>query len=87
MITLGFGQLNSELPFSDNEDPDVQPEEVLGVKQMLIPIFAGILSALRRVIARRVSLKVSTSFGCIRFGYQFIIPLPNVYTSEETNRN
>ncbi|KAG6392622.1 hypothetical protein SASPL_146846 [Salvia splendens] len=57
MISLGFGQLNSELPFSDNEDADVQPEEVLGVKQMLIPIFAGILSALRRVIARRVSLK------------------------------
>ncbi|KAL1536914.1 hypothetical protein AAHA92_29489 [Salvia divinorum] len=57
MITLRFGQLNSELPFSDNEDADVQSEEVLGVKQMLIPIFAGILSALRRVIARRVSLK------------------------------
>ncbi|XP_047955828.1 zinc transporter 5 [Salvia hispanica] len=47
----------SPLSFSDNEDADVQPEEVLGVKQMLIPIFAGILSALRRVIARRVSLK------------------------------
>nr|GMC67794.1 zinc transporter 5 [Ipomoea batatas] len=27
------------------------------MKEMLIPIFAGILSALKRVIARRVSLK------------------------------
>jgi hypothetical protein len=32
----------------------------LGLKQMLIPIIAGILSALRRVIARRVSIKVVT---------------------------
>ncbi|KAH6784632.1 zinc transporter [Perilla frutescens var. hirtella] len=46
-----------KLPFSDNEDADVQSEEVLGVKEMLIPVFAGILSALRRVIARRASLK------------------------------
>ncbi|KAK6150986.1 hypothetical protein DH2020_015918 [Rehmannia glutinosa] len=41
----------------DSQDAEVQSEEVLGVKEMLIPIFAGILSALRRVIARRVSLK------------------------------
>ncbi|KAL6498143.1 hypothetical protein OROGR_028540 [Orobanche gracilis] len=41
----------------DSQEADVQPEDVLGVKEMLIPIFAGILSALRRVIARRVSLK------------------------------
>ncbi|KAJ4825606.1 hypothetical protein Tsubulata_022678 [Turnera subulata] len=32
-------------------------EEVLGVKEMVVPILAGILSALRRVIARRISLK------------------------------
>ncbi|KAL3813255.1 hypothetical protein ACJIZ3_014523 [Penstemon smallii] len=36
---------------------EIQSEEVLGVKDMLIPMIAGILSALRRVIARRVSLK------------------------------
>ncbi|KAL6529919.1 hypothetical protein OROMI_028564 [Orobanche minor] len=41
----------------DSQEADVQSEDVLGVKEMLIPIFAGILSALRRVIARRVSLK------------------------------
>ncbi|WVZ14805.1 hypothetical protein V8G54_012371 [Vigna mungo] len=36
-----------------------QTEPVLGLKLMLIPIIAGILSALRRVIARRVSIKVN----------------------------
>ncbi|KAK8970028.1 hypothetical protein KSP40_PGU013703 [Platanthera guangdongensis] len=35
-----------------------QPKPSLGFKQMTVPILAGILSALRRVIARRVSLKV-----------------------------
>ncbi|CAK7344341.1 unnamed protein product [Dovyalis caffra] len=34
-----------------------QTEEVLGMGAMAVPILAGILSALRRVIARRVSLK------------------------------
>ncbi|GER42641.1 hypothetical protein STAS_19445 [Striga asiatica] len=47
----------SPLPFSDNQEAEVQSADVLGIKEMLIPIFAGILSALRRVIARRVSLK------------------------------
>lgn len=32
--------------------------QVVGMNQMLVPIAAGVLSALRRVIARRVSLKV-----------------------------
>ncbi|KAK1372263.1 zinc transporter 5 [Heracleum sosnowskyi] len=41
----------------DSPDDEVQTEQVLGMKTMLIPIFAGILSALKRVIARRVSLK------------------------------
>ncbi|XP_030952636.1 uncharacterized protein LOC115975795 isoform X1 [Quercus lobata] len=46
-------------PFSwkDSPDAEVQTEQVLGMKEMVVPIFAGILSALRRVIARRVSLK------------------------------
>ncbi|XP_015881329.2 uncharacterized protein LOC107417238 [Ziziphus jujuba] len=46
-------------PFSnkDSLDAEVQTEEVLGMTAMTVPIFAGILSALRRVIARRVSLK------------------------------
>ncbi|KAA3461048.1 zinc transporter 5 [Gossypium australe] len=38
-------------------DSEVQTEQVLGMSKMMVPILAGILSALRRVIARRVSLK------------------------------
>ncbi|KAG2714985.1 hypothetical protein I3843_03G058000 [Carya illinoinensis] len=46
-------------PFSSKDGPEteVQTEQVLGMKEMIVPLFAGILSALRRVIARRVSLK------------------------------
>lgn len=33
-------------------------KETLGANEMLLLIAAGILSALRRVVARRVSLKV-----------------------------
>ncbi|KAF7820016.1 zinc transporter 5 isoform X1 [Senna tora] len=47
----------SPLPWEDRDDSEVQTEQVLGLKIMLVPIFAGILSALRRVIARRVSIK------------------------------
>ncbi|KAL0450010.1 UNVERIFIED_CONTAM: hypothetical protein Slati_1557400 [Sesamum latifolium] len=38
------------------KEEEVQSEEI-GVKDMLIPVFAGILSAIRRVVARRLSLK------------------------------
>ncbi|CAN1122569.1 hypothetical protein LINPERPRIM_LOCUS2798 [Linum perenne] len=41
----------------ENVDTEAPPEEVVGMKDMIVPIIAGILSALRRVIARRVSLK------------------------------
>ncbi|XP_027358423.1 uncharacterized protein LOC113867352 [Abrus precatorius] len=46
-------------PFSweDRDNSEAQTEPVLGMKQMLVPIFAGILSALRRVLARRISIK------------------------------
>ncbi|TQD73154.1 hypothetical protein C1H46_041307 [Malus baccata] len=46
-----------KLPFQDILDDEVQTEKVLGIKEMALPISAGILSALRRVIARCVSLK------------------------------
>ncbi|XP_020554858.1 zinc transporter 5 isoform X2 [Sesamum indicum] len=46
----------SPFSFSDNPDTEFQSEEI-GVKDMLIPVFAGILSAIRRVVARRLSLK------------------------------
>ncbi|XP_077221551.1 zinc transporter [Tasmannia lanceolata] len=49
----------SPFSFKDslNNELSVQTEEALGIRQMVVPISAGILSALRRVIARRVSLK------------------------------
>ncbi|XP_057967361.1 uncharacterized protein LOC131157316 [Malania oleifera] len=47
----------SPFTFKDNLDAEVQTQPVLGMKKMVVPILAGILSALRRVIARRVSLK------------------------------
>lgn len=50
--------LNMKIQFGENTEPEVETEEVLGMKEMLLPVLAGILSAFRRVIARRVSLKV-----------------------------
>ncbi|XP_047311048.1 uncharacterized protein LOC124914519 [Impatiens glandulifera] len=49
----------SSTPFSfkDNLDGEIPKGKALGMTEMIVPIFAGILSALRRVIARRVSLK------------------------------
>uniref|UniRef100_A0A2P2J729 Zinc transporter 5 n=1 Tax=Rhizophora mucronata TaxID=61149 RepID=A0A2P2J729_RHIMU len=47
-------------PFSFKESPNTEDQTevaALGMKEMIVPILAGILSALRRVIARRVSLK------------------------------
>lgn len=53
-------KLNKNLPWEDRDSSESQTEPILGLKLMLIPIIAGILSALRRVIARRVSIKVVT---------------------------
>ncbi|KAK9272374.1 hypothetical protein L1049_002745 [Liquidambar formosana] len=50
-------ELNQKTPLKDSLDTEIQTERVLGMTDMAIPILAGILSALRRVIARRVSLK------------------------------
>ncbi|XP_021643935.2 uncharacterized protein LOC110637873 isoform X2 [Hevea brasiliensis] len=47
----------SPFSFKDTVDTEDHTEEVLSMTAMTIPILAGILSALRRVIARRVSLK------------------------------
>ncbi|XP_072966262.1 uncharacterized protein [Typha angustifolia] len=43
--------------YSFGGEPVVQAKQAFGMKEMALPISAGILSALRRVIARRVSLK------------------------------
>ncbi|GAU36543.1 hypothetical protein TSUD_277490 [Trifolium subterraneum] len=50
-------KLNCYIPWEDRDETEAHTENSLGLKQMLIPIIAGILSALRRVIARRVSIK------------------------------
>lgn len=47
----------SPFPFSNASDDEAHTEQLVGMKEMLVPILAGVLSALRRVIARRVSLK------------------------------
>ncbi|XP_019244844.1 PREDICTED: uncharacterized protein LOC109224777 [Nicotiana attenuata] len=47
----------SPFPFSNASDDEARTEQLVGMKEMVVPILAGILSALRRVIARRVSLK------------------------------
>ncbi|OIW12226.1 hypothetical protein TanjilG_06015 [Lupinus angustifolius] len=52
-------KLNRNLPWEDRDDSETKTEPVVGLKHMLVPISAGILSALRRVIARRVSIKVN----------------------------
>lgn len=57
-------KLNLNIPFKGSLDAEVPTEQVLGMKEMAIPIFAGILSGLRRVLARRVSLKVLI-FSCL----------------------
>ncbi|KNA25869.1 hypothetical protein SOVF_001760 [Spinacia oleracea] len=46
-------------PFSFREitDSDAQKEKVLGMREMAVPMLAGILSAFRRVISRRISIK------------------------------
>ncbi|XP_021763567.1 zinc transporter 5-like [Chenopodium quinoa] len=46
-------------PFSSGENlgSDAQKEKVLGMREMAVPMLAGILSAFRRVIARRISIK------------------------------
>lgn len=48
---------HSPFSFKDSLGTEIQTEQVLGITDMAVPIFAGILSALRRVISRRVSLK------------------------------
>ncbi|KAG5527920.1 hypothetical protein RHGRI_028747 [Rhododendron griersonianum] len=55
--------LTGEIPFNDDLDTkDLQEEQAVGMNAMIVPILAGILSALRRVIARRVSLKIAYGF-------------------------
>ncbi|XP_026402899.1 uncharacterized protein LOC113298384 [Papaver somniferum] len=47
----------SPFTFKDSLVTEGATKEALGMKEMTVPLCAGILSALRRVVARRVSLK------------------------------
>ncbi|XP_050228299.1 uncharacterized protein LOC126677626 [Mercurialis annua] len=47
----------SPFSFKETVDDEDHTEVALSITQMIVPILAGILSALRRVISRRVSLK------------------------------
>ncbi|XP_070680810.1 uncharacterized protein [Malus domestica] len=76
-------------------DDEVQTEQVLGIKEMALPISAGILSALRRVIARRVSLKnqlkrrlnaiTIASATCFLFPVDMIIGSPSSTSDKVTH--
>ncbi|ONM39132.1 hypothetical protein ZEAMMB73_Zm00001d043809 [Zea mays] len=52
---------------SFGSEPIEKARQTFGVKEMVVPITAGILSALRRVLARRVSLKGSASDSIVKF--------------------
>ncbi|ERN03988.1 hypothetical protein AMTR_s00079p00134600 [Amborella trichopoda] len=54
-----WGRLWKKIPSKGSlgTDSSTQTDQPLEIKTMTVPIIAGILSALRRVIARRVSLK------------------------------
>lgn len=47
----------SPFSFRESMDSDAKTKRLPGVKEMVVPMFAGILSAFRRVIGRRISIK------------------------------
>ncbi|KAJ0985749.1 hypothetical protein J5N97_004105 [Dioscorea zingiberensis] len=56
-LSIGWATKTYSPFYSFGKEPLIQAKQSPGLKDMLVPITAGILSALRRVIARRVSLK------------------------------
>lgn len=56
-VSLGWTRGTQSPLYTIEAELEIAREKNLGIKKMLIPILAGIFSALRRVIARRVSLK------------------------------
>ncbi|KAG1347075.1 hypothetical protein COCNU_06G009040 [Cocos nucifera] len=56
-LSEGWATRTNSPFYSFGTEPLVQEKQILGIKEIAVPISAGILSALRRVIARRVSLK------------------------------
>lgn len=56
-LSTGWATRTNSPFYNIGSEPVVQAKQTLGIQEMMVPISAGILSALRRVIARRVSLK------------------------------
>ncbi|CAL9072698.1 unnamed protein product [Musa acuminata var. zebrina] len=78
-LSKGWATRTNSPFYSFGKEPLVQAKQSLGFKEMAVPISAGILSALRRVIARRVSLKNQLKRRlhaiCIASATCFLFPL------------
>ncbi|PWZ29921.1 hypothetical protein Zm00014a_008456 [Zea mays] len=57
LLSIGWSTRTHSPLYSFGSEPIEKARQTFGVKEMVVPITAGILSALRRVLARRVSLK------------------------------
>ncbi|AQK97560.1 hypothetical protein ZEAMMB73_Zm00001d011617 [Zea mays] len=57
LLSNGWSTRTHSPLYSFGSEPVEKAAQTIGVKAMMVPITAGILSALRRVLARRVSLK------------------------------
>ncbi|XP_066309435.1 uncharacterized protein [Miscanthus floridulus] len=57
LLSNGWSTRTHSPLYSFGSEPVEKARQNIGVKEMVVPITAGILSALRRVLARRVSLK------------------------------
>ncbi|WVZ69241.1 hypothetical protein U9M48_018057 [Paspalum notatum var. saurae] len=57
LLSKGWSTRTHSPLYSFGSEPLEKAAQTIGMKEMVVPITAGILSALRRVLARRVSLK------------------------------
>ncbi|WOL17585.1 hypothetical protein Cni_G26378 [Canna indica] len=57
LLSKGWATRTNSPFYNLGKEPLIQAKQTFEFKEMIVPISAGILSALRRVIARRVSLK------------------------------
>ncbi|CAO1947905.1 unnamed protein product [Urochloa humidicola] len=57
LLSNGWSTRTHSPLYSFGSEPLEKAAQTIGMKEMVVPITAGILSALRRVLARRVSLK------------------------------
>uniref|UniRef100_A0ACD5UNY4 Uncharacterized protein n=1 Tax=Avena sativa TaxID=4498 RepID=A0ACD5UNY4_AVESA len=57
LLSNGWATRTNSPLYSFGSEPLEKATQITGMKEMVVPITAGILSALRRVLARRVSLK------------------------------